>query len=102
MLVCAHAPCVILLTVVRCFLLCPVLQASLAGVYLGRIRWFDSKRTLEGTLAAIGSIMSFTWILVATMGWINEVLFDGLLTIIPPVSASRCCCGYACHALSLS
>jgi dolichol kinase len=60
----------------------------LVGVWVGRIRWFGTKRTVEGTLAAILSIFFFTYAMVLVMQFINVQLFQGLLIIIEPVSGT--------------
>jgi len=59
-------------------------MASIVGVCVGRIRWFDSKRTLEGTLAAIITILLTVFALFIGMQWINIAFYDGLLHILAP------------------
>jgi signal transduction protein with GAF and PtsI domain len=55
-------------------------------VLLGRRRWFGSSRTLEGTAAAVLSILAFAFGITAAMHAINEAAFDGRMVIIEPVS----------------
>lgn len=72
-------------------------MASLVGVWLGRIRWFETKRTVEGSLAAILCIMITVAGIVMGMDVVNTTLLDGLLHIIQPVSN----CNTASHTIRL-
>jgi dolichol kinase len=60
-------------------------MASLVGVWLGRHRWFGSSRSLEGTDAAVLSILAVVWSIMTVMHTINQTYFDNRMHITPPV-----------------
>jgi len=60
-------------------------MASLVGVWLGRHRWFGSSRSLEGTAAAVLSILVTAWSIMPVMHTINRTYLDNRMHITPPV-----------------
>lgn len=60
-------------------------MASLVGVWVGRLKWFNINRTVEGTAAAITSIMGFTYCMVRGFQFVNEIMLGGSLIILDPV-----------------